>query len=73
MILQTYNGDFEMKYDFSREAVSIAITPDSNFNLPDVNQVSDIEFRYVLVPVEIFTQNMIDWSDYNEVAQALDI
>jgi hypothetical protein len=73
MTLQTYNGDFEMNYDIIRESLSISIRPNSNFNLPDVTEIADLEYRYILVPVEIFSGMTIDWRDYNAVAEALNI
>jgi hypothetical protein len=73
LMLSTSAGDFEMKYQILRESLTISITPDSNSNLPDISEVADLEYRYIIVPAEIFSGMMIDWNDYDIVSQALHI
>lgn len=72
-MLPMSGGDVEMKYDIMWRTLSIWVIPGLNSNLPDLTEVSSFEYRYIIVPADIFSGMMIDWSDYNIVAEALNI
>ena len=67
---QTFGFSFWM--DYSGFFLSIQNLNDATI-APDAAIIQDFKFRYIIIPRQVYHSLGIDWDNYDEVAQALNL